>query len=534
MDQRAWKNPYADYDGNPASVQELFDSQGKLTAEFAGRLSNAISQLLMHMENGLKSADPRDCTGYTGWAGEEEEPTILLFLGFDYILSPQITSLLNSVPTFLFLASLFPVPLIISHPLPPLCPLPCPLSPSSSPPIPSLLSALFPVPSSSPPSPPSSLPSSLSPLPPPRLPPSPPSLSALFPVPSPPPRLPSHSPGIALLYLHLHGVFGEPSFLQKALDYVGHSLTCPTRRRDVTFLCGDAGPLAVAAVVYHRVQRAQESDECLSRLLQLHQSVVMGSGASGLPDELLYGRMGYLYALTFINQQFGHDKIPIQYIQQICEAVLISGEGQSQRFRCQDQSPLMYEWYQEQYVGPAHGLAGIYYFLMQPGYVAGDERVHRLVRPSVDHVCRLRFPTGNYPPCIGDNRDLLVHWCHGAPGIIYMLLQAYKVFGVGQYLEEALQCGEVVWHRGLLKKGYGLCHGAAGNAYAFLALYKLTHDPKHLYRACMFADWCMNYGKHGCRTPDTPFSLFEGMAGTIYFLADLLQPLKSKFPAFEV
>lgn len=71
----------------------------------------------------------------------------------------------------------------------------------------------------------------------------------------------------------------------------------------------------------------------------------------------------------------------------------------------------------------------------------------------------------------------------------------------------------------------------------------------------------MNYGKHGCRTPDTPFSLFEGkrtaspppcdssvfqrllhfltsvftgMAGTIYFLADLLQPMSAKFPAFEV
>lgn len=25
----------------------------------------------------------------------------------------------------------------------------------------------------------------------------------------------------------------------------------------------------------------------------------------------------------------------------------------------------MYEWYQEYYVGAAHGLAGIYYFLMQ-------------------------------------------------------------------------------------------------------------------------------------------------------------------------
>lgn len=34
-----------------------------------------------------------------------------------------------------------------------------------------------------------------------------------------------------------------------------------------------------------------------------------------------------------------------------------------------------------------------------------------------------------------------------------------------------------------------------------------------LIRLCVppqFADWCMNYGKHGCRTPDTPFSLFEG------------------------
>lgn len=167
-----------------------------------------------------------------------------------------------------------------------------------------------------------------------------------------------------------------------------------------------------------------------------------------------------------------------------------------------------------------------------------------------------------------------------------------QTFGVQQYLFDALQCGEVVWHFGLLKKGYGLCHGAAGNAYTFLALYRQTQDPKHLYRACVvreherdsvmlkrsscrlryqtpgrasssgpktrliysashcsaansfqgfnsmvsgpnapfsyssgiycsaalirlcvppqFADWCMNYGKHGCRTPDTPFSLFEG------------------------
>uniref|UniRef100_A0A3Q1GDQ9 Glutathione S-transferase LANCL1 n=1 Tax=Acanthochromis polyacanthus TaxID=80966 RepID=A0A3Q1GDQ9_9TELE len=393
MDTRALRNPYPDYDGSPASTQALFDIEGKLTSEFAQQLSSKICELLAVMENGLKSADPRNCTTYTGWAG------------------------------------------------------------------------------------------------------------------------------IALLYLHLHNVFRDPSFLQKALEYVSRSLKCLTRRHDVTFLCGDAGPLAVAAVVYHRLQRMQETDECINSHFD----------ECGLPDEMLYGRMGYLYSLVFINQQLGQDRIPLQYIQQISEAVVASGEHLSRKFRVQNQSPLMYEWYQEQYVGAAHGLAGIYYFLMQV-----QQHVHRLVKPSVDYVCHLRFPTGNYPPCIGDDRDLLVHWCHGSPGVIYMLLQAYKTFGVPQYLEDALYCGEVVWRYGLLKKGYGLCHGAAGNAYTFLALYRHTQDPKHLYRACMFADWCMNYGKHGCRTPDTPFSLFEGMAGTIYFLSDLLQPMKARFPAFEI
>lgn len=51
------------------------------------------------------------------------------------------------------------------------------------------------------------------------------------------------------------------------------------------------------------------------RLLQYHQAVVTG----GLPDELLYGRMGYLYSLIFINQQLGHDRIPLQYIQQVSQ-----------------------------------------------------------------------------------------------------------------------------------------------------------------------------------------------------------------------
>lgn len=75
--------------------------------------------------------------------------------------------------------------------------------------------------------------------------------------------------------------------------------------------------------------------------------------------------------------------------------------------------------------------------------------------------------------------------------IVCILNHAYKwdlfwfcqVFGDTKYLDAAKGCGEVLWSRGLLRKGYGICHGVSGNAYGMLALYNLTHDMKHLYRA---------------------------------------------------
>uniref|UniRef100_A0A8I5ZYR5 Glutathione S-transferase LANCL1 n=1 Tax=Rattus norvegicus TaxID=10116 RepID=A0A8I5ZYR5_RAT len=379
MAQRAFPNPYADY--NKSLAENYFDSTGRLTPEFSHRLTNKIRELLQQMERGLKSADPQDGTGYTGWAG------------------------------------------------------------------------------------------------------------------------------IAVLYLHLHNVFGDPAYLQMAHSYVKHSLNCLSRR-SITFLCGDAGPLAVAAVLYHKMNSGKQAEDCITRLIHLNKI------DPHVPNEMLYGRIGYIFALLFVNKNFGEEKIPQSHIQQICETILTSGEKLSRKRNFTTKSPLMYEWYQEYYVGAAHGLAGIYYYLMQPSLHVSQGKLHSLVKPSVDFVCQLKFPSGNYPSCLDDTRDLLVHWCHGAPGVIYMLIQAYKVFKEEHYLCDAQQCADVIWQYGLLKKGYGLCHGAAGNAYAFLALYNLTQDAKYLYRACKFAEWCLDYGEHGCRTPDTPFSLFEGISHT--------------------
>jgi hypothetical protein len=130
----------------------------------------------------------------------------------------------------------------------------------------------------------------------------------------------------------------------------------------------------------------------------------------------------------------------------------------------------------------------------------------------------------------------LVHWCHGSPGAIHLFIEASKVFPENgpEYLAVARACADSIWRRGLLKKGYGLCHGVSGNGYAFVHLFQATGQKKYLYYAAKFAEFCFDYGKHGCNTPDRPYSLFEGLAGTVYFLSDLMHPKTAKFPAFYV
>ncbi|KTF90990.1 hypothetical protein cypCar_00033408, partial [Cyprinus carpio] len=361
--------------------------------------------------------------------------------------------------------------------------------------------------------------------------------------------------GIALLYLQLYRVTQEASHLQRALDYVKRALRNLNGRR-VTFLCGDGGPLAVGAVVHHHLKNQTESQECLTKLLQLQRSVL--SPDSDIPDELLYGRAGYLYALLYVSKEIGPDAVdettiakvvtailesgknlskeekkaercPLLYewhkkqyvgaahglagiyymLLQVVTAILESGKNLSKEEKKEERCPLLYEWHKKQYVGAAHGLASIYYMLLQPSAKVSQDALNELLRPSVDYVRHKKFRSGNYPSSLSNETDRLVHWCHGAPGVLHMLIMAHKVFRDEKYLRDAAECGEVIWQRGLLRKGYGLCHGTAGNGYAFLSLYHATQDKKYLYRACKFAEWCLDYGTHGCRIPDRPYSLFE-------------------------
>ncbi|XP_013409667.1 lanC-like protein 2 [Lingula anatina] len=338
--------------------------------------------------------------------------------------------------------------------------------------------------------------------------------------------------GIAYLHYHLWNVVDgrqSTSHLHAALQHTERALR-HLKGRKLSFLCGDAGPLALGAVLYEHAGKRDKSRDCVKRLVSLHKDVCRDPE---IPDEILFGRAGYLFALLFVQRNIDHSEIDTVVIERVIKAIIDSGRSLSSEER--SPCPLMYAWHGKQYLGAAHGMVGIFYILMQVTSPDIRHYLEEFLRPSIDYLMTLQFPSGNYPSSIGSaTGDKLIHWCHGAPGWIHMFILAYKVFNDKKYMSAAKSCSEVIWQRGLLRKGYGICHGVAGNAYGFLALYQATQDVKHLHRAIKFAEWCFDYGKHGCRTPDRPLSLFEGLAGTIYFLADLTNPQKAKFPAFQL
>ncbi|EDL88038.1 rCG52346, isoform CRA_b [Rattus norvegicus] len=231
--------------------------------------------------------------------------------------------------------------------------------------------------------------------------------------------------GIALLYLQLYRVTGDQTYLLRSLDYVKRTLRNLSGRR-VTFLCGDAGPLAVGAVIYHKLKSECESQECITKLLQMHRTIVCQE--SELPDELLFGRAGYLYALLYLNTEIGPGTVGETAIKEVVTAIIESGKRLSREERKSERCPLLYQWHRKQYVGAAHGMAGIYYMLMQPEAKVDQETLTEMVKPSIDYVRHKKFRSGNYPSSLSNETDRLVHWCHGAPGVIHMLLRAYQVW----------------------------------------------------------------------------------------------------------
>lgn len=75
----------------------------------------------------------------------------------------------------------------------------------------------------------------------------------------------------------------------------------------------------------------------------------------------------------------------------------------------------------------------------------------------------------------------------------------------------------------------------AGSGYVFLLLYRLTKDERYLHKAIVFAEFMLTSEfRKNARTPDSPYSLYEGLAGTMCYLLDLHDAEHAAFPFMDV
>ncbi len=242
--------------------------------------------------------------------------------------------------------------------------------------------------------------------------------------------------GVAYAYWYLASKgIDESDLLEKARDRLSANLAYATNRQSrrdsekVGFLIGHSGVYALAALL--------APDERQRDLFLNHFAAVAPLAEAGVArsDELLVGRAGFVCGALWLSKSLGRQVIPLDSILKICDKLLASGREYSRRRR--SPCPLMYEYYGTEYLGAAHGLCSILQMLLSvPDFVPNRDPEY-LIRQSLDFLLSLQSANGNFPcamdevPGIGRARraeDELVHWCHGAPGTVYLMARAYIVF----------------------------------------------------------------------------------------------------------
>jgi len=292
----------------------------------------------------------------------------------------------------------------------------------------------------------------------------------------------------------------------------------PAKAKDCSIMCGRTGVDLIAALC------APREDAFLQRAAAIVARTDVACSELLEADEWLYGRVGFLRALLELRREGRAVPGLDEAIRRVVAATLASG-------RRHGGDGLRYAWHGKEYVGAAHGYAGILYLLLKAG--CRDPAL----RAMSDKLRGLETREGNWPSSLPDARSKLVHFCHGAPGVVFAMAEAHRVYGDEAFRDACLRGAETVWQYGLLTKGPGLCHGVAGNGYALLAAYRVSRDPRWLHRAVVFGT-CI--GDDGVcarqRTPDNPFSLFEGLAGSACFLRDLRESrfFGAGLPLYEV
>lgn len=375
------------------------------------------------------------------------------------------------------------------------------------------------------------------------------------------------------------------SLLKQALDMAEKQLHCfepitesstyahDHRARVVTLLEGSyVGCKALTIVLYHELHQSQHAMILAQELIQfLHDMTRL------LPEDdcdVLYGRSGALQTILFLRHYLSEPSLGSETVSHLVRAVLKQGRQLATNYpTCH--LDLLWQWHDSWYLGAAHGVVGILHMLLQLESIEREtllplDMIWNTMDQLAQYYC---FPTsGNLDSSIQSGKplsqrhDRLVHWCHGAPGYVLLLVtEAVRLLETTmnsdddnddsrqkrgmRYLVRAQQItNQVIWPRGLLKKGVGLCHGISGNAFVLAAVdnaiksyqdvnkeqYEREQQYYYYQRAQYFAKFALDHLKELEGIPDRPYSLYEGLGGLCALTMALseLPEKEIKFPLY--
>ncbi len=176
----------------------------------------------------------------------------------------------------------------------------------------------------------------------------------------------------------------------------------------------------------------------------------------------------------------------------------------------------------EMYLGAAHGAVGNIFALLRSTFLKDEERqiVKKKAVSLLKGTVLESSSEANWPTSLHYTGKVpLLHWCHGAPGVLMSLSTLLPSGEDPQFDDILIKAGNLVWKAGGLKKGASLCHGTAGSGAALLKLYERTNDDIWLDRARALAMATIEqieehkklYGRYR-------YSLWTGDVGAALFL----------------
>ncbi|ANQ08657.1 G-protein coupled receptor [Plasmodium coatneyi] len=354
----------------------------------------------------------------------------------------------------------------------------------------------------------------------------------------------------------------------------------------ISFLEGPSGLYSLAVMLHYYMENKSSVEKYIQFLVTYlkdkKEELVSISGEC----ELLYGKCGCIYSFLLCKNVWiksDHKYTILQNLYIIMTSIFEYGLLKGSTMWNVTSLSLYFEWHEQIYLGAAHGYAGIFLVLYKmimffhnnlkelceallkvdsiPTPEVDDEAKYKrcksntveklneylyLIYKVTDQIMDLYLTDScNVYSSIKKNKsqkknDTLVQWCHGNIGFVILIIELLKCpfapnYFVNKYSKGYLEkMGLLIWERGLLYKGMGLCHGIPGNGIAFLYLYKHTGDRNWYIKALKYALFCIKHFDRFYGVPDRPNSLFEGYAGLVVFLNFVLKPDSTYFPGYDI